>query len=92
MGMSVWHVLSASSGPSMVSQQKPKPGVYRRGFLIDGKVAFFVVDYHGVESEETLVEEGETEREVIERLRAALWLVRPRGAGVRPPRPVLRLL
>jgi hypothetical protein len=76
----------------MVAQHTRKPGVYRRAFLIDGRPAFYVIDWHGVESEETIVEEGETEREVIDRLSAALWLVRPRGSAAQVPRPVLRLL
>lgn len=76
----------------MAASDSPKTGVYRHGVLVDGRVAFYVIDYHGTQSEDWLVEADETEAEVIERLSAALWLVRPRGAGVRASRPILRLL
>lgn len=77
----------------MAAQKSPEPGVYRALGLIEGCPAFYVIDYHGARSEDWIVGEDETEADVIERLSAALWLVRPRGAGAaKAPRPVLRLL
>lgn len=61
--------------------------------LVDGRPAFYVVDWHGVASEVHVVGEDETEEEVIERLSDALWVTRPRGSDVVPvQRPLLRLL
>lgn len=79
--------------PMMPARQIPVAVVCKFPFPVDGRPAFYVVDYHGVESELTLVDEGETEQEVIDRLSDALWVTRPRGASGRPvPRPLLRLL
>lgn len=76
----------------MAAAQKPVAVVCKFPFPVNGQVGFYVVDYHGVESELTLVEEGETEQEVIDRLSDALWVMRPRGNGVSAQRPHLRLL
>lgn len=76
----------------MAAHKNPKPGVYRCFYPIDGRPAFYVIDYHGARSEDRRVEEDELETEVIADLSAALWAVRPREAGARAPRPVLRLL
>jgi hypothetical protein len=80
----------------MVAHPPPDPGVYRYFALIDGCPAFYVVDYHGVQSELRVVDGDETEAEIIEHLSAALWAVRPRGDSASAPaqgqRPILRLL
>lgn len=77
----------------MVAQEKPSAVVCKFIGLIDGRPAYYVVDWHGVESDVTVVAEDETEQEVIDRLSDALWVTRPRGKGVGPvPRPLLRLL
>lgn len=46
----------------------PDPGVYRFMALIDGCAAFYIVDWHGVESDVRIVEEGETESQVVAEL------------------------
>lgn len=61
-----------------MAQEKPEVGVYRCAHLINGSPAYVVVDWHGVESEERLVAEWETEEDVIEELSNALWLTRPK--------------
>lgn len=72
----------------------PGPCVCRFPFPIDGRPAFYVVDWHGDRSELRIVEADETEDEVIESLSDALWLVRPRGASseAQARQPRLRLL
>ena len=77
----------------MAAAKKPVAVVCKFLGLIDGRPAYYVVDWHGVESDVTVVGEDETEREVIERLSDALWVTRPRGNGVgQVQRPLLRLL
>ena len=77
----------------MAAQKKPVAVVCKFFGLIDGRPAYFVVDWHGVESELHVVGEDETEEEVIERLSDALWVTRPRGGGVGlVQRPLLRLM
>jgi hypothetical protein len=77
----------------MAAVQKPVAVVCKFFGLIEGRPAYFCVDWHGVESELTIVAEDETEPEVIERLSDALWVTRPRGKGVgQLQRPLLRLL
>lgn len=73
-----------------------EPGVYPCSYLIDGRPAYFVIGWGGLRSEDHVVGEHETEREVIEYLADALWAVRPRGLRVkgseRAERPGLRLV
>lgn len=79
----------------MVAPSPDKPCVCRYPFQIDGRSAFYVVDWHGVRSELRVVEEDETEDEVIDYLSGALWSLRPRGtsvSGAPVQRPRLRLL
>lgn len=76
----------------MAATESPKAVVCRATYVIDGRPAYYVIDWHGVRSEDWVVGEDETEQEVIDRLSSALWMVRPRGAGARPQRPLLRLL
>lgn len=81
----------------MVARKTPEPGVYRFIGLLDGRPAFYTIDYHGQRSVERIVGEDESEAEVIADLSDALWALRPResrpgGGAVRAPRPVLRLL
>ena len=81
---------------SMAASAATKPSVCRYPFTVEGRPAFYVIDWHGVRSELRIVEEDETEDEVIQHLSDALWAVRPRGASeVEAPdqrRPRLRLL
>lgn len=76
--------------------RSPTPGVVCRfPFPIEGRQAFYVIDWHGHRSELRIVEDDETEAEVIEHLSAALWVTRPRGAsagGAPLPLPRLRLV
>ena len=77
----------------MAAQQKPAAVVCKFFGLIDGRPAYYVIDWHGVESDVTPVGEDETEQEVIDRLSDALWVTRPRGVSGGPvQRPLLRLL
>lgn len=79
----------------MAANKLPEPGVYPSAHLIDGRPAYFVIDYHGVQSEDYIVGEHETEQQVIAYLADALWAVRPRGVGRdrgRGERPGLRLV
>ena len=76
----------------MAARKTRKPGVYPCFYQIDGRPAYFVVDWYGEQSEDRRVDEFETDEEVIAYLADALWAVRPRGTGVRVQRPVLRLL
>lgn len=77
----------------MVAHRLHEPAVCRLSFLIEGRAAFYVIDWHGIRSEVTVVEDGESEDEVIDRLSGALWMTRPRGASSEAGlRPQLRLL
>lgn len=77
----------------MAAKRKPVAVVCKFPFPIDSRPGYYVIDWHGVESDVTLVEDGETEQEVIDRLSDALWVTRPRGANVgEVQRPHLRLL
>lgn len=77
----------------MAAASKPVAVVCKFPFQVDGRSAYYVIDWHGVESELHVVGEDETEGDVIERLSVALWVTRPRGNGVGPvQRPLLRLL
>lgn len=77
----------------MAASRTPEAVVCKFFGLINGRPAFYVVDWHGVESELHVVGEDETEDEVIERLSDALWVTRPRGKGAASvQRPHLRLL
>lgn len=74
-----------------------EPGVYRFFALIDGRPAYYIVDYDGVEHDARVVSEFETERQVIDELREALWFMNPRRRGAKYPKepsrqPPLRLL
>lgn len=77
----------------MAAAEKPVAVVCKFPFLIDGRPGYFVCDWHGAESDVTVVGEDETEQEVIDRLSDALWVTRPRGKGAgQVQRPLLRLL
>lgn len=81
----------------MPARQSPEAGVYRCSYLIDGRPAYFIVDYHGAEHDDRRVHEHETEQEVREELQEALWFMNPRRRGGRYPsapsrQPPLRLL
>lgn len=80
----------------MLARTVPEPGVYRFFALIDGRPAYYTIDWHGVESEPRRVDEYETEQEVIDDLADALWLLKPRGpngkGAASGQRPFLRLL
>lgn len=80
----------------MAAKKRPEPGVYPCSYLLDGRPAYFVVGWDGTRSEDHVVSELETERQVIDYLADALWAVRPRGLRVkgseRAERPGLRLV
>lgn len=79
----------------MVAKQIPEPGVYRFFALIDGRVAFYTIDWHGVESELRVVSDDETEDQVIADMSDTLTSIRPRrgGGGRQSGRgPLLRLI
>lgn len=71
------------------------PGVYRYDVaLIDGRPAFYTVDWHGVESDLRVVGEDETVDGVIQDLAEELGAAMPTPAGAsgRPGRPPLFLV
>lgn len=82
----------------MAANRIPESGVYRFPFLIDGRPAFYTVDWHGVESDVRVVGDDERESDVIRELDAFLEATHPsrrRGGSSRQgasSRPLLRLL
>lgn len=80
----------------MAARKHPEPAVYPCSYLIDGRPAYFVIGWDGSRSEDHVVGEFETEREVIDYLADALWTVRPRELRGKGPaqvaRPGLRLV
>lgn len=80
----------------MAAKHMPEAGVYRCFYLIDGRPAYYIVDYHGVEHEDRIVGEGERERDVIDELSEVLWFMNPQRRGGKfsaaSRRPPLRLL
>ncbi len=79
----------------MAARQVPEPGVYRFFALIDGRPAYFIVDWHGVESEMRILGNGEHEADVVRELEEELGeppSPSPSADRHRVRRPVLRLL
>lgn len=56
----------------MVAHKSLEPGVYRFFALIDGRPAFFYIDWRGAEHPLRVVERYETEEEVVAELEAAM--------------------
>lgn len=76
----------------MVAYKLPEPGVYRYFVLIDGRPAYFYIDWKGVEHPLRVVGEHETDDEVIAELEDAMGQRPSRSRSARPDRPPLFLL
>lgn len=79
----------------MAAQRIAEPGVYRFFALIDGRPAFYVVDWNGIEHELRIVGEDEHEGEVIAELSDEMGPSPSRSGASprrRPGRPPLFLL
>lgn len=82
----------------MVAHSLFEPGVYRCHYLIDGRAAFYTVEWNGSESVERVVGEDESEEEVIQQMAYELGLRYPTtgssyaGASGRSGRPPLFLV
>lgn len=74
----------------MPARELPEPGVYRYFVLIEGRPAYFITDWKGVEHPVRVVGEDEAEADVIAELDALLARMASRPS--RRPAPVLRLL
>ncbi len=73
-----------------VARTKSEPGVYRYFVLIDGRPAFYYIDWDGAEHPLRVVGEGESEASVIAELEAAMGPSRSRSS--RRDRPPLFLV
>jgi hypothetical protein len=64
-------------------------GVYRYFALVDGRSAFYTIDWNGVESDLRVVQEGESEDRVIQEMAKQLGAMHPpsraSGRSRRPP-------
>jgi hypothetical protein len=69
-----------------------EPGVYRFFGLIEGRSAFFYIDWRGIEHPLRIVQDDETEDEVIAELDAAMGSRPIRSRSSRRDRPPLFLL
>lgn len=79
----------------MASVKAPFAVVCKFPFPVEGRPAFYLVDWKGFEHELRVVGEDETEREVIEELREEAGPSPSRSGGrrsQRPDRPPLFLL
>ena len=77
---------------SMAVRPQQDPGVYRYWFLIDGRQAFFYVDWQGSEHPLRVVGDDETEAEVIAELESAMGSEPSRSRSSRRDRPALFLV
>jgi hypothetical protein len=76
----------------MAAHKSPEPGVYRFFGLIEGRSAFFYIDWRGVEHPLRIVGEDDTEAGVIAELEEAMGPRPSRSRSARPDRPPLFLL
>lgn len=77
----------------MAAPKSPEPGVYRFFGLIEGRAAFFYIDWRGIEHPLRIVQDDETEDEVIAELDAAMGSKPSRSRSLqRDRRPPLYLL
>lgn len=78
---------------TMAAFDSTAPGVYRFFGLIEGRAAFFYIDWRGVEHPLRIVADDETEDEVIAELDAAMGPKPSRSrSSLRDRRPPLFLL
>jgi hypothetical protein len=76
----------------MAVRSSPEPGVYRYFVLIEGRPAYYYIDWSGLEHPVRVVGEEETEEEVIAALESAMGPRPSRSRSSRRDRPPLFLL